>query len=97
MNSSGGVTVEIHDCISAEYDRQDTRLNETYKAIMAKLPAAEKIKLRETDRTWLKAVKNRCASAGDDNEGGTLQTLEIADCFLTETAKRADALAKYEP
>jgi uncharacterized protein YecT (DUF1311 family) len=97
MSASGGVDPEMRDCISAEYGRQDARLNQTYKTIMDRLSVAQKLTLRETERTWLRTTKNRCDHAGDDNEGGTLQLIEIADCYLSETAKRADALAHYEP
>ena len=97
MNAAAGVTMEMHDCISAEYERQDARLNQTYKAVLTRLSGAQKTSLRDTERAWLRKTKMLCDHAGDDNEGGTLQAIEIADCQLTETAKRADALARYRP
>ena len=97
MNASQGVTVEMHDCISAEQERQDARLNRTYQALLARLSNDQKLRLRQVERRWLKTTKEHCDHAGDDNEGGTLQTIEIADCYMTETAKRADVLAQYKP
>jgi uncharacterized protein YecT (DUF1311 family) len=97
MKAAAGVTVEMHDCIGAEYERQDVRLNQTYKTVLARLSDTQKMSLRERERAWLKHTKALCDHAGDDNEGGTLQAIEIADCTLTETAKRADALARYRP
>ena len=37
MDKAKGVTSEMIDCISAETARQDARLNENYKKLMAKL------------------------------------------------------------
>jgi uncharacterized protein YecT (DUF1311 family) len=97
MDRSKGVTVEMHDCIDAEYERQDARLNDVYKSAMARLSPAEQTKLRNTERAWLKTIKTHCDHAGDDNQGGTLQVIEIADCYLKETAKRADVLTSFRP
>jgi uncharacterized protein YecT (DUF1311 family) len=36
MDRSNGVTSEMLDCTSAEFTRQDARLNENYKTLMAK-------------------------------------------------------------
>lgn len=35
MDKSGGVTADMLDCIGSETKRQDTRLNKTYKEVMA--------------------------------------------------------------
>jgi uncharacterized protein YecT (DUF1311 family) len=87
----------MHDCINAEHERQDARLHQTYKAVLVGLSNDQKVRLREIERQWLKTTKTHCDHAGDDNEGGTLQTIEIVDCYLTETAKQADVLAQYRP
>lgn len=42
MDRSDGVTVNMLDCIAAETDRQDTRLNNAYKQTMASLNANRK-------------------------------------------------------
>jgi uncharacterized protein YecT (DUF1311 family) len=97
MKAAAGVTVEMHDCIDAEYARQDARLNQTYQAVLARLSDDQTASLREGERAWLRKTRRLCDHAGDDNAGGTLQAIEIADCQLTETAKRADALARYRP
>ncbi|MDB5438486.1 MAG: hypothetical protein JWM33_913 [Caulobacteraceae bacterium] len=97
MDKSEGVTVEMHDCISAEYDRQDARLNTAYKVALARMTPTQQTRLRELERGWLKATKTSCDHAGDENAGGTGQAIQISDCYLSETAKRADVLARYKP
>ena len=42
MDKSGGVTVEMLDCMSAELTRQDARLNESYQRLLSKLSAKRK-------------------------------------------------------
>lgn len=39
MEQSGGVTAAMVECITAEYKRQDTRLNQAYKALSKDLSA----------------------------------------------------------
>lgn len=97
MDAAAGVTLDMHNCISAELDRQDARLNQTYKAALARLNTSQQTRLRETERRWLRETKARCDHAGDENEGGTAQALQVADCYLTETTGRADFLARYRP
>ena len=42
MDKSGGVTVDMLDCIGAETKRQDARLNKAYKEVMHQLSPARK-------------------------------------------------------
>jgi uncharacterized protein YecT (DUF1311 family) len=42
VRNSEGVTSKILDCISAELNRQDSRLNDAYKKLMSKIPKDRK-------------------------------------------------------
>lgn len=53
MDKSKGVTSEMLDCISAEFTRQDDRLNENYKRLMSKLSGKRKEGLLEAQRAWI--------------------------------------------
>lgn len=88
MEASGGVTVEMRDCSSAEYERQDNALNAEYKRAMASLPAeATQNMLRMQQRAWLKSRNSSC-DAKARKESGTL-SLAIADgCYLDEVIRR---------
>ena len=81
-------TLQIKGCIADEYETWDKQLNQTYQALMAHRPAADQAKLRDNERAWLKRTKHKCDHAGDDEEGGTLQGVEIDQCNLDETILR---------
>ena len=89
MNTAGGSTMPMRDCISDEHDAWDKTLNQVYQTLMASRSAAEKVQLRDDERAWLKRTKHQCDHAGDDEEGGTLQNVEIDQCYLDETIRRA--------
>ena len=50
MDKSGGVTVEMIDCMNAELVRQDAKLNAEYTLLMGSLSAERKTQLRSTQR-----------------------------------------------
>jgi len=56
----------------ANFARADAELNKTYQALLAKLPAAEKLKLKETQRAWIASRDAEAASAADKADGGSI-------------------------
>jgi uncharacterized protein YecT (DUF1311 family) len=88
-----GVTVAMLDCLGAEHDIQDARLNQTYKRLMARLDQEARDKLRQEQRAWLKRRDSKCASNAN---GGTAETLSASGCFLSETAQQAAVLETLE-
>ena len=91
MDQSGGVTVEMHACISAEHARQDQQLNRSYQALMAELTPARKEQLQTAQRLWLQYRDANCQFYADP-DGGTLAGIAAADCVLQMTANRAREL-----
>ena len=91
IDKSNGVTSEILDCISAEHERQDTRLNENYKRLMSKLSPKRKEQLLEAQRAWVKFRDANCRFYYDP-EGGSAAHLAGTDCMLQATADRATEL-----
>ena len=88
MDVAGGSTLPMKECIGAEYETWDKQLNQTYQVLMARRPAADQARLRDDERAWLKRTKHKCDHAGDDEEGGSLQGVEIDQCNLDETILR---------
>ncbi|HVN00654.1 MAG TPA: lysozyme inhibitor LprI family protein [Caulobacteraceae bacterium] len=82
-------TMETRDCVNAEHDDWDKALNQIYQTLMASRSPAEKIELRDDERVWLKREKATCDHAGDDEQGGSLQLVEIDMCYMDETIRRA--------
>ena len=75
------------------YNAWDDELNRIYKLLMAKLSSAQKTKLRNEEREWLKQRERKVNSA---TEGGTGMGIRIAYySIMTEwTANRAIELAR---
>lgn len=92
MDESGGVTAEMHACISAEHTRQDQQLNRNYRALMAELMPARKKQLQTAQRLWLQYRDANCHFYADP-DGGTAAGVAAADCVLQMTAGRARELA----
>ena len=92
MDKSGGVTAEMHACISAEHTRQDQQLNRNYKALMAELTPERKKQLQTAQRLWLQYRDANCQFYADP-DGGTMAGIAAADCVLQMTASRARELA----
>jgi uncharacterized protein YecT (DUF1311 family) len=95
IDKSNGVTSEMLDCISAEFTRQDARLNENYKRLMSKLSAKRKEGLLEAQRAWIKFRDTNC-SFYYDPEGGSAAHLVSNGCILNATADRATELKKTD-
>jgi uncharacterized protein YecT (DUF1311 family) len=89
MDVAGGSTMPMKDCMGAEYEAWDKQLNQTYQALMARRTAPERIRLRDQERAWLTDTRIKCYHAGDDEEGGSLQGVEIQQCNLDQTILRA--------
>ncbi|WP_434630987.1 lysozyme inhibitor LprI family protein [Chromobacterium sp. CV08] len=96
MDQAGGVTVGMLDCIAAEHARQDKQLNDTYRKLMATLPAKRQQRLQTAQRLWLKYRAANC-NAYVDPDGGTAESLVAADCELASTSARAAELARLQP
>ena len=91
MDQSGGVTVEMLDCIGEELSTQDARLNGAYKALRSQLVPARKQELLAAQRLWIQFRDANCSFYADP-EGGTSATVAANGCVLQETAERAKEL-----
>jgi uncharacterized protein YecT (DUF1311 family) len=91
IDKSNGVTSEMLDCISAEFTRQDDRLNENYKRLMSKLSGKRKEGLLEAQRAWIKFRDTNC-NFYYDPDGGSAAHLASSDCMLNAIADRATEL-----
>ncbi|MGM9427956.1 lysozyme inhibitor LprI family protein [Hydrogenophaga sp. MI9] len=94
VDKSGGVTVEMLNCGSAELDVQDKRLNESYRALMAALPGKDKAALKASQRDWLKSRKSTCdfhAKVAD----GSMVSLIVQSCYLEGATRRAALLEHW--
>jgi uncharacterized protein YecT (DUF1311 family) len=93
MDESGGVTMNMLDCMGSETDQQDARLNQNYKAAMQALTPEQQTQLRDAQRLWIKFRDADCALLGSLT-GGSIDRINSASCFLDMTKQRADDLAR---
>lgn len=90
LDKTGGVTPSMRDCIGAEYEYQDKRLNQAYRSLMDGLDSTGRTSLRAEERKWIAQRDRSCKPPTADD--GQAQELMYRDCLLTKTAKRATAL-----
>ena len=86
------------------YKNWDAELNKVYKLLMSELPENSKIKLRNSERAWLKQMVNEVnksldESCGVDENGkrlmcGTLDSIDEANIKLQMTKERTIELAR---
>lgn len=95
IDQAGGVTPSMVECMNAETERQDVRLNKAYKDVMAGLSAERKKRLQETQRLWIKYRKANCEFYYDP-DGGSIARISANDCFLSATAARAKELEGFK-
>lgn len=91
MDKSGGTTVGMIECITAEAQRQDVLLNKAYKNLMAELPAARKTQLQQAQRAWISYRDANCGFYYDP-DGGSMARVSANDCVMRSTAERAREL-----
>lgn len=95
MGKSSATTMDMIECITAETERQDARLNKAYKAVMAELSPERKKQLLEAQRAWIKFRDANC-SFYNDPDGGTLARVNANDCILTSTSARVHELENFK-
>lgn len=90
VDKAAGATWPMQDCIEAEFDYQDARLNKAYQALMNALPEARRVELRDRERQWLSSRDANCP--WDDDTDGQGRRIESNYCVMERTALRADEL-----
>jgi uncharacterized protein YecT (DUF1311 family) len=91
IERSGAVDPKILDCMSAEYIRQDKRLNQAYKKLLNQETPKRKKELQEVQRLWVKYTEANCDFYYDPN-GGTLARQSANQCSIDARASRATEL-----
>lgn len=86
-------TVAMSECIRAETQLQDQRLNRVYKQLMGKLDAGQQKSLRDVQRKWLAYRDGNCGFHVQAS-GGTMAQLEGGSCVMDMTRDRAAELER---
>jgi uncharacterized protein YecT (DUF1311 family) len=75
-------------CIELELGRQEGRLNEAYRIVMARLAPARRDALRASERIWVKARHRECDLIYREMEGGTGDGVALDTCLAVRAAER---------
>jgi len=94
-DAARGVTPAMMECLSAELERQDARLNQAYTMVMKRLSPKRKTALRTSQRKWIRDRDAKCKRAYDAVGGGTASGLEFQGCMTSETIRRTIFLERY--
>lgn len=86
-------TLAMGECLKAETQAQDQRLNRVYKQLMGKLAADQQKSLRDVQRKWLVYRDGNCQFHRKAS-GGTMAQLEGGTCLMDMTRERAAELER---
>ena len=75
-------------CAAKDYEREDARLNKTYKELMNKLEPDRREKLKALETAWLKFRDLQCNFDSAPNEGGSIYPLVHSSCLTQMTKVR---------
>lgn len=82
----------MNACAARDYDREDKRLNQTYRDLLTKIESAKREKLREVQRAWLSYRDLNCDFQSADYEGGSIYSLVQSSCLGEMTKQRTKDL-----
>lgn len=96
MDASGGVTAAMLDCMAAEMQVQDARLNASYQQLLKTSAPTRQEQLKKVQRAWVSFRDLNCDFYAEP-DGGSMVTLSVNGCLLEMTAVRADELSGLLP
>ena len=85
----------LGQCLELEIERQEGRLNQAYRMVMARLPAARKAALLRSERAWVKARKRECDAVYREMEDGTGAGPAQLTCESVRAAERTSWLERF--
>jgi uncharacterized protein YecT (DUF1311 family) len=88
----GQSQMELNQKSYEEFQEADKKLNATYTALMAKISAAGKARLREAQISWLHFRDQECAFEAMGTEGGSVHSLIVNECLGRLTLARVEDL-----
>ena len=89
-----GVTAEMSEATVELSEAWENELNTVYSLLMEKLPKAEKVKLENEQKKWLKNRNIKAKKDAKEAEGGTMEPLLFTSSIKDLNEARAIELAK---
>jgi len=85
-------TLAIVECVQAKTKVSDQRLNAAYKALQARIDAAQRQPLLSAQRLWVQYRDANCGFYG--TQDGSIRQVQGAECIRSMTEDRARELEK---
>ena len=89
-----GVTADMREATTELSETWENELNTVYSLLMEKLPKAEKVKLENEQKKWLKNRNIKAKKDAKEAEGGTMEPLLFVSSIEELNEERAIELAK---
>ena len=89
-----GVTADMREATTELSETWENELNTVYSLLMEKLPKAEKVKLENEQKKWLKNRNIKAKKDAKEAEGGTMEPLLFTTSIKDLNEARAIELAK---
>ena len=89
-----GVTADMREGMAELSEGWENELNTIYSLLMEKLPKAEKVKLENEQKKWLKNRDIKAKKDAKEAEGGTMEPLLFTSSIEELNKERAIELAK---
>ena len=89
-----GVTADMREGMAELSEGWENELNTIYSLLMEKLPKAEKVKLENEQKKWLKNRDIKAKKDAKEAEGGTMEPLLFTSSIEELNEERAIELAK---
>ena len=89
-----GVTADMREGMAELSEAWENELNTVYSLLMEKLPKAEKVKLENEQKKWLKNRNIKAKKDAKEAEGGTMEPLLFTSSIEELNEERAIELAK---
>lgn len=84
---------DILGCYIDDYENADKKLNITYKEKMNSLSKNRQLKLKQSQRSWIKKVDSSCVT--DEAQYGRESHFDAMQCRIDMTNQRIKYLKKY--
>ena len=96
MANAGSRTLQRADCLTAERDRQDARLNQAYKALISSLQGDSRERMVEAQRQWVELQqKDGAFETAILDDLGPMGNLQSVENEARAIGQRADQLERY--
>ncbi len=88
-------TVAMKACANNEYTFYENLLNRRYNTLLHLVPQTNQNLLIATQKAWLEYRKKECDFEGLQNEGGTLESLSVIECYTKHNKERINELDDF--